>query len=58
MSTLRTSYGRVIKPAASGSAGKDPTMRQRWLIENLGFLKEYIKPKGTTRSNMAPQEVF
>ncbi|XP_016295371.1 uncharacterized protein LOC107653215 [Sinocyclocheilus anshuiensis] len=42
VASLRTQYSRLRKPKPNGSEKKPLTMRQRWLLRALGFLKPHI----------------
>ncbi|XP_043086130.1 uncharacterized protein wu:fb74b10 [Puntigrus tetrazona] len=42
VASLRTQYARLRKPKAGGSEKKPLTMRQRWLLRALDFLKPHI----------------
>lgn len=39
--TMRTTYGRITKQP-SGSGAKELTDRDKWLLDNLSFLKDHI----------------
>ncbi|KAK0137743.1 hypothetical protein N1851_026047 [Merluccius polli] len=40
--SLRTQYGKILRPKASGSGYKDATPRQIWIKRTLGFLRPYM----------------
>ncbi|XP_048838557.1 uncharacterized protein wu:fb74b10 [Brienomyrus brachyistius] len=40
--SLRTQYSRMIKPKPSGSRNKPLTLRQKWLLGVMDFIKQYI----------------
>ncbi|XP_039531204.1 uncharacterized protein LOC120481563 [Pimephales promelas] len=42
MATLRTQFGKLIKEKASGSGFKQPTARQKWIVQHLQFLKPFL----------------
>ncbi|KAI2649408.1 hypothetical protein ROHU_014990 [Labeo rohita] len=42
VASLRTQYARLRKPKPKGSDNKPLTMRQRWLLRALDFLKPHI----------------
>lgn len=48
MDTLRTSFGRLNKPQASGAAPKKLSARNKWIIKHLSFLKPYMKHREST----------
>lgn len=40
--SLRTQYGKLVKPKASGSGQKPLTPKQRWILAHLEFLKPHM----------------
>lgn len=55
ISTLRTQFTRLVKPARSGSAVVAKTGRQKWLLTTLSFLQPHVKKRSTV-SNMQVRE--
>ncbi len=42
MATLRTQFGKLNKEKASGSGFKQPTARQKWVLQHLQLLKPFV----------------
>ncbi|XP_048054368.1 uncharacterized protein LOC125273144 [Megalobrama amblycephala] len=40
--SLRTQYGKVLRPKPSGSGDKELTTRQKWILNNLQFLQPFV----------------
>ncbi len=43
--SLRTQYGKLLRPKPSGSSDKDLTPRQRWILKKLQFLQPFVVPR-------------
>ncbi|XP_052001269.1 uncharacterized protein LOC127656829 [Xyrauchen texanus] len=55
--SLRTQYSRLLKPRPSGSGGKPLTSKQRWLLDNLEFLRRHYTPMLSKSSlNLTPEQ--
>ncbi|XP_063048451.1 uncharacterized protein LOC134442034 [Engraulis encrasicolus] len=44
---MRTQFGKLLKPKASGSGQKSTTPKQMWLMKQLDFLKSHVVPRHT-----------
>ncbi|XP_055020895.1 uncharacterized protein LOC129412059 [Boleophthalmus pectinirostris] len=42
MTSLRTQYGKLLKPKPSGSGQKPLTSKQTWILQHLDFLKAHV----------------
>ncbi|XP_076862889.1 uncharacterized protein LOC143514949 [Brachyhypopomus gauderio] len=40
--SLRTQYGKLLRPQASGSGDKELTARQKWIMRSLVFLQPFV----------------
>lgn len=47
LKALRNRYVKAKKPAASGSARKNPTKRTTWLLEKLQFLAPHVATRAS-----------
>lgn len=50
MAMLRTQFGKLIKEKASGSGFKQPTARQKWILQRLQFLKPFVLQRASQSS--------
>ncbi|KAI2647908.1 Pheromone-processing carboxypeptidase KEX1 [Labeo rohita] len=50
MAMLRTQFGKLIKEKASGSGYKQPTARQKWILQHLQFLKPFVMQRSNQSS--------
>lgn len=55
MDSLRTTFGRINKPAPSGSGTKKLSARNSWIMRNLSFLGPYIKHR-TSHNNLDDED--
>ncbi|KAM4565474.1 uncharacterized protein V3H82_014502 isoform 2-T2 [Fundulus diaphanus] len=53
VASLRTQYGKLMKPKPSGSAQKPLTPKQKWIIKHLDFLKGHVIHR-PTESTLRP----
>ena len=42
LESIRTLAGKLIKQGPSGTAKKNPTEKEKWIIANFGFLEQHI----------------
>lgn len=47
VASLRTQYGKLIKPKASGSGQKPLTPKQQWILQHLDFLRAHVTHRHT-----------
>ncbi|CAI5660123.1 unnamed protein product [Oreochromis niloticus] len=47
VASLRTQYGKLLKPKPSGSGQKPPTPKQTWILKHLDFLKAHVVHRQT-----------
>lgn len=47
VASMRTQFGKLLKPKASGSGQKSTTPKQMWLMKQLDFLKSHVVPRHT-----------
>lgn len=40
---MRTTAGKLIKQGPPGTAKRDPTEKESWIIKNFGFLGQHIR---------------
>ena len=43
LDSMRTSAGKLIKQGPSGTAKLNPTVKEKWICQNFGFLIEHIR---------------
>ncbi|KAL3971397.1 fumarate hydratase, class II [Sarotherodon galilaeus] len=57
VASLRTQYGKLLKPKPSGSGQKPPTPKQTWILKHLDFLKAHVVHRlGTELEEIGPTE--
>ncbi|KAK7918607.1 hypothetical protein WMY93_009891 [Mugilogobius chulae] len=59
LASLRTQYGKLIRPKASGSGHKPLSSKQQWIVRHLEFLKTHVthrSPQTTLRTDTVPDE--
>ncbi|CAI5661128.1 uncharacterized protein LOC112842915 [Oreochromis niloticus] len=47
VASLRTQYGKLLKPKPSGSGQKPPTPKQTWILKHLDFLRAHVVHRQT-----------
>ncbi|KAL1260088.1 hypothetical protein QQF64_007915 [Cirrhinus molitorella] len=55
VASLRTQYGKLIKPKPSGSGQKPLTFKQNWILRHLNFLKAHVMHR-PTESTLRPED--